>query len=123
MEQDLISLGFEKLDMYWTNGREWVLQSVDEFYQVHIDPTGDLIKADYNLIRTIEELVPNKTFHKGDKSNPQVVAKLTKVKKPNKEKTKPPLPSNIVRVSGKWYKDTTTGKFWHPDHVERKWKI
>jgi len=113
MEQELVNRGFRESCMYFTNGKVLVMEVLGRWYQVHLNPYT--LQTEQVEISCTADISDNKEY--------TPVVKFAPKDTPKKKPSKPLLPQHFVKKSEKWYQDTSTGKFWTPENVAKRYII
>lgn len=115
LKDDLIRLGYEKCDLHYTNGVNLVMEVLGRWYQTNVDASNIQIKTTQVEIKSVKDI---QTPIISDPIS-VIVPNTPKKKKSGKQL----LPSSIIRVSDKWYKNTENGKYMKPEWIESKYTI
>lgn len=113
IKEELEREGYKLYDLHYTDGVNLIMEVLGKWYQTHVNP--------YNLQTTQVEIKSVK-----DIQTPIIYDPIS-VRVPNTPKKKKSgkqlLPSSIIRVSDKWYKNTENGKYMKPEWIESKYII
>lgn len=112
-KEELERSGYKLYDLYYTDGVTLIIEVLGKWYQTHINP--------YSLQTSQVEIKSIKDIQTPLNYDPIVVRVPNTPKK--KKSGKQLLPSYIIKVSDKWYKNNDTGKYMKPEWVESKYII
>lgn len=101
--------------MYYTDGVNLIMEVLGMWYQVNVGASNIQIKTTQVEIKSVKDIQTH------------IICDPISVRVPNipkkKKSGKQVLPSSIIRVSDKWYKNTDNGKYMKPEWVESKYII
>lgn len=115
IREELERSGYKLYDLHYTDGVNLIMEVLGRWYQTNVDASNTQIKTTQEEIKSIKD-IQTPLIH-----DPiSVRVPNTPKKKKSGKKT---LPSSIIRVSDKWYKNTENGKYMKPEWIESKYII